>query len=122
MKKSSLSYKLLGVLFTALCLSFAGCEGNTDAIEYRNDEVSYAYGETCVERYLFYEDKGIYERYIAGQYWGETLPGMYFGTLYETGDYELSGDGDTKTVTFRPKKQYDFEKKYLVPHFLHLKN
>ena len=93
---------------------FANCNlSSEDFTEYVNEEVSYEDGESCVERYLLFEEDGKYERYIAGMYFGKELPGVYFGTLFETGTYALSSnEGDSfQKITFSPKKQYDFDKK-----------
>ena len=99
-----------------------GCKasGNDNAMEYVNKEVSYADGESCVERYLLYEEDGKYERYIAGMYYGKELPGIYFGTLFETGTYVINSNLSSRTVTFWPKKQYSFETKNL--EYLGLEN
>ena len=105
---------LLGFGVSALV---AGCtedgDGTDGAIEYRNDEVSYADGESCVERYLLYGEDGTYERYIAGMYFGKKVPGIQFGTLFETGTYTKDESKATKNVTFSPKKQYSFDTKQL---------
>jgi len=100
----------------------AGCKvsDKNNAIEYCNEEVSYADGESCVERYLLYEEDGKYERYIAGMYFGKEVPGFYFGTLFETGTYLISSSLSSRTVTFSPKKQYSFETKKL--EYLGLEN
>ena len=109
------------VSFTVLLVAFlfpllsTGCEltDNDDATEYVNEEVSYADGESCVERYLLYEEDGTYERYIAGMYFGNKMPGIYFGTLFETGAYTVDDIKAAKNIKFSPKKQYDFESKRL---------
>ena len=81
----------------------------TNGIEYRNDEVSYADGESCMERYLIYEETGTYERYMSGMYFGREVPGLYYGTLFETGSYELTETDSTVNIRFWPKKQYSFD-------------
>lgn len=97
-----------------------GCKSNDDAIEYRNNEVSYADGESCVERYLLYEEDDTYERYIGGMYFGKEVPGMLFGTRFETGRYEVDKNKASQNITFYPKKQYDFDTKQL--EYLGLEN
>ena len=99
------------LLFPLLALS-CNLTFQDDAIEYVNEEVSYAHGESCVERYLLYEEDGKYERYIAGWYFGNELPGYYFGTLFETGTYTRD-DNVLPNIKFYPKKQYDFVTKQL---------
>lgn len=88
----------------------AGCEEKEkeDFAEYRNNEVSYSKGESCVERYLLY-DSGDYERYIAGMYFGNKVPGINFGTLFETGYYVQDDSKKEANTAFYPKKQYDFD-------------
>ncbi|MBR0497124.1 MAG: hypothetical protein IJJ71_13245 [Treponema sp.] len=103
---------LLTVLLFPLLSPACKLTSSDDALEYVNKEVSYASGESCVERYLFYEEDGKYERYIAGMYFGEELPGYYFGTLFETGTYTRN-DQLLNNITFYPKKQYDFDTKQL---------
>ena len=103
---------LLVFIFSLLTLSCAATD-TEDAIEYYNEEVSYADGESCVERYLLYEDDGTYERYIAGMYFGNEVPGFYFGTLFETGTYAKDESKAARNITFSPKKQYDFDTKRL---------
>lgn len=105
---------LVSVFFLILLITLSSCKltFQNDALEYVNEEVSYASGESCVERYLFYEEDGKYERYIAGMYFGEKLPGYYFGTLFETGTYTRN-DQLPNNITFYPKKQYDFDTKQL---------
>ncbi len=95
------------VIFLVFSFLIFGCDLKTDALEYVNEEVSYADGESCVERYLFYEEDETYERYIAGKYFGQDVPGTYFGTLFESGVYKASAT--SSRVSFSPKKQYDFE-------------
>ena len=92
----------------------AGCEitpkQKADA-EYRAEDIAYYYGDSCVDRYLLYEDDGRYERYIGGTYCKKKLPGPYFGTLFETGDYKKDDHGN---ITFTSKKGYDFDTEDLV--------
>ena len=104
------------VLFSFAFLLLTSCDSTDEkgeSIEYVNKEVSYADGESCVERYLFYEESGEYERYIAGKYFGNDLPGIYFGTLFETGTYSKDKSKAVDNVTLSPKKQYDFDSKQL---------
>ena len=109
-----------GLLF-AILLAFgfsllsAGCGEKTDddAIEYVNEDVAYLDGDSCVERYLLYEESGEYKRYIAGTYYGEELPGNDFGTLFETGTYTKDASKASQNVIFSPKKQYNFDTKQL---------
>lgn len=115
-KKRNWGGLVAAVLFAfGLSLLAAGCDssGTDDAIEYVNEEVSYADGDSCVERYLLYEEDGEYERYIAGTYYGKEVPGIYFGTLFETGTYTKDASKATQNVTFSPKKQYNFDTKQL---------
>ena len=114
--RTKTSFGMCVLLAFVFSLLTAGCAGNDkDAIEYVNEEVSYADGEVCVERYLLDEENGTYERYIAGMYFGNEVPGIYFGTLFETGMYALSEiEGETaQKIIFSPKKQYDFDTKRL---------
>lgn len=107
--KSLIASVIMAFLFI---LIGAGCEitpkQKADA-EYLNGEVSYADKETCVERYLLYEENARYERYIAGDYFGHHVPGIRYGTLFETGYYELDDTKEKSNITFYPKKRYDFD-------------
>ena len=108
---SVLLFAFFAFLFPLLTVSCG--ETDDDAIEYVNEDVAYINGDSCVERYLLYEEDGEYKRYIAGTYYGETLPGIYFGTLFETGTYTETEDETSRTITFSPKKQYNLDTKQL---------
>ncbi len=102
-----------GLIFLLSFILLTGCKfAKDDSVEYVNNEVSYNKGESCVERYILYEDSGKYERYIAGKYRGNSLPGIYFGTLFQTGSYTRN-DQALQNITFYPKKQYNFTSKEL---------
>ena len=102
------------VLMTLAAFLVTGCEAtDKDYVEYRNNEVSYAAGESCVERYLFYEEDGKYERYIAGMYFVKSVPGINFGTLFETGWYEKNESKNENNVTLHPQMTYNFETQQL---------
>ena len=107
---------LISTLFSVIfsLLSF-GCTttDKDDAVEYYNTEVSYADAESCAERYILNKEDGKYERYIAGMYFGKELPGIYFGTLFETGTYSKDEGRALNNIKFSPKKQYDFDSKKL---------
>ena len=66
-----------------------------------------------MERYLFYEEDGKYERYIAGMYFGKRVPGINFGTLFETGWYEKNESKNENNVTLHPQMTYNFETQQL---------
>ena len=107
-------------LVAAMLLAFAppilvtGCnETEKDYVEYRAEDISYYRGDSCVERYLLYEDDGTYERHIGGTYCGMELPGRVFGTLYETGTYKANPNV-IGGILFTSNKQYDTEKKELI--------
>lgn len=104
---------LLAFIFSLLT---TGCGGKDDAIEYRNDDVGYVTGEECVERYLFYEEDGEYERYVGRTYFGHELGSSItvFGTLFETGTYTVDESKTSDNITFTPKKRYDFDTEQLA--------
>ncbi len=110
------------ILSFAFVLLYSSCTVNTsgtaneNAIEYRNDEVSYADGESCLEYYCLFEETGKYKRYMSGMYFGqEVRGGIFSGLLFETGEYKTitNEDEDSQKITFYPKKRYDFDKKDL---------
>ena len=104
------------VLMALTAFLVTGCKASDSDkyyVEYRNNEVSYAAGESCVERYLFYVYDGRYERYIAGMYFGNRLPGINFGTLFETGWYEKDESKNENNVTLHPQRTYNFETQQL---------
>ena len=104
------------VLMTLAAFLVTDCKASDSDkyyVEYRNNEVSYAAGESCVERYLFYVYDGRYERYIAGMYFGNRVPGINFGTLFETGWYEKDESKNENNVTLHPQRTYNFETQQL---------
>lgn len=112
--------KNLFTLFTIFLvfLSFillSGCQEIDDgSIEYKATDLAYDDGDDCFERYLLYENEGTYERYIGGTYKGNYLPGLVFGTLFETGKYTVDSTQTPATIKFSPKKQYDFNTGTLI--------
>lgn len=119
MKKKRVSiFSLMTTAAAVLVFSLlaTGCEWlpEVETLEYVLEEACYQTGETCTERYELNAKDGTYKRYIAGEYYGHTLPGYYYGTLFETGNYEVNAFISTKNATFYPKKQYDFDTKSLV--------
>lgn len=102
------------VLMVLAAFLVTSCEmKEKDYVEYRAEDIAYYRGDSCFERYRLYEEDGTYERYIGGTYCGKELPGLVFGTLYETGTYKKNPNV-SGGIIFTSKKQYDFDEKELV--------
>ena len=102
---------LLAIFLTFLSLTMlSGCKAiDEEFIEYKGTDLAYDDGDDCFERYLLYEDEGRYERWIGGKYKGNDLPGLVFGTLFETGKISIDYTVSPALIEFSPKKQYDFD-------------
>lgn len=112
------------VLMVLAAFLVTSCEmKEKDYVEYRGEDFAfygsdYDYdGDDYIERYLLYEEDGEYERYIGGWYKRVKYDGPHWGTLYETGTYKetADADGETRNITFRPKKRYDTNTQTLRP-------
>ncbi len=107
---------LLAIFLTFFSLTMlSGCKAIDDEfIEYKGTDLAYDDGDDCFERYLLYEDEGRYERWIGGKYKGNDLPGLVFGTLFETGKISIDYTVSPASIKFSPKKQYDFDTGKLI--------
>ena len=80
LKRTRFGFVFIVFLSFIFLISIGGCvvtvSVKANGMEYRNDEVSYADGESCMERYLLYEETGTYERYMSGMYFGQEVPGL----------------------------------------------